>query len=81
MVRVLRENQTESVRSGFACVTLAPALYREGKFRLRYNPQNPLRGPLIIRYFSFRQLAYPYFIRAAHGQMLFLETPLKHCTA
>jgi len=36
-----------------------------------------LRRPLIFRYFSFRQLAYLYFIRAAHGQKQFLEALLK----
>ena len=37
-----------------------------------------LRGALIIRYFSFRQLACPYFIRAAHAQKQLLEAPLKN---
>ena len=35
-----------------------------------------LREPLIIRYISFRQLACPYFIRAAHGQKQFIEASL-----
>ena len=35
-----------------------------------------LTMPLIIQYFLSRQLACPYFIRAAHGQNQFLEAPL-----
>ena len=34
--------------------------------------------PLIILKFSIRQLAGPYYIRAAHGPKPFLEMPFSH---
>ena len=50
---------------------------------LRHLNENPCRNlrPLadgVVQYFLSRQLAGPYFIRAAYGQNQFLEVPLCH---
>jgi len=41
----------------------------------QYDCWLDFKESLIIQYFSVRQLAGPYFIRAAHGPKPFLEMP------